>query len=373
MSEPNLNIIAFDIPYPPDYGGSIDIFYKLKSLHEKGVRIILHCFQYNKSPQKELEKYCSEVYYYPRKKGILYQFAKLPYIVRTRNHPDLLKNLLKNDFPILFEGLHSCFFLDHPQLKNRTRIVRTHNIEHAYYSGLQKATPHFFRKVYYGLESRKLKRFEPKLADANVLLTISEADQQYFAGKFERADLVPAFHPFNELTCNTGKGDYFLYHGKLSVEENHNAALFLVEEVFCATDAELILAGSKPGKTLIEACKKAPNIKLIADPTPEKMEELIENAHACVLPTFQSTGLKLKLLISLFSSRFVLVNAEMLQGTSLAEACEIANSKEEFISQINKIQEMEFTQKTIDKRHQLIQKYQNGTNAEKLLKILEDL
>ncbi len=373
MPAQTLNIIAFDIPYPPDYGGSIDIFYKLKALCENGTRIILHCFQYNKSQQKELEKYCSEVHYYPRQKGIFYQCSKLPYIVQTRNHPDLLKNLLKNDFPILFEGLHTCFFLDHPQLNNRIKMVRTHNIEHAYYKGLQKATPDFFKKIYYRLESRKLKHFEAKLANANVLLTISEEDRQYFAAKFSRAELITAFHPFNDLNCKTGKGDYFLYHGKLSVEENHKAALYLIEEVFNSTDAQLIIAGNKPDKTLIDFCKKMSNVELVSDPTQGKMDELIANAQACVLPTFQSTGLKLKLLISLFSSRFVLVNAEMLKGTSLDEACEIANSADEFISAVNKIREMKFTQKTIDKRRQLLQPYQNGTNAEKLQKILGNL
>ncbi len=38
----HLHIIAFDIPFPPDYGGVIDVYYKIKTLSEAGVRIHLH-------------------------------------------------------------------------------------------------------------------------------------------------------------------------------------------------------------------------------------------------------------------------------------------------------------------------------------------
>lgn len=38
----HLNIVAFDNPYPPTYGGVIDVYYKLKSLAETGLKIHLH-------------------------------------------------------------------------------------------------------------------------------------------------------------------------------------------------------------------------------------------------------------------------------------------------------------------------------------------
>ena len=37
-----LNIVSLDNPYPPDYGGAIDIYYKLKSyvdMYRKGIRL----------------------------------------------------------------------------------------------------------------------------------------------------------------------------------------------------------------------------------------------------------------------------------------------------------------------------------------------
>ena len=51
-----LHIISFDIPYPANYGGVIVIFNQIKALHEQGVKVILHCYQYgSRTPQTELE------------------------------------------------------------------------------------------------------------------------------------------------------------------------------------------------------------------------------------------------------------------------------------------------------------------------------
>ena len=36
-----LNIVSFNIPYPANYGGVIDVYYKLEALHACGVKLIL--------------------------------------------------------------------------------------------------------------------------------------------------------------------------------------------------------------------------------------------------------------------------------------------------------------------------------------------
>ena len=130
---PELHIISFEIPYPPDYGGVVDVFYKIKALSVLGVKIHLHCFQYGRKEQPVLEKYCFKVYYYPRKTTKLKFFSRLPYIVASRESEELMSNLLKDKHPILMEGLHSTLYIKDERLKGRKIIVRSHNIEHNYY------------------------------------------------------------------------------------------------------------------------------------------------------------------------------------------------------------------------------------------------
>jgi len=38
MSDLHIHIISFDIPFPANYGGVIDVFYKAKALTDSGVK-----------------------------------------------------------------------------------------------------------------------------------------------------------------------------------------------------------------------------------------------------------------------------------------------------------------------------------------------
>ena len=43
MSLKGINIVSFNVPYPPNYGGIIDVYYKIKALREIGCEVVLHC------------------------------------------------------------------------------------------------------------------------------------------------------------------------------------------------------------------------------------------------------------------------------------------------------------------------------------------
>ena len=42
LPKKHLHIISFDVPFPADYGGVIDVFYKLKAFASEGVKIHLY-------------------------------------------------------------------------------------------------------------------------------------------------------------------------------------------------------------------------------------------------------------------------------------------------------------------------------------------
>ncbi len=169
-SKKRLHIVSFDNPFPPNYGGVIDVFYKLKALHDQGIEIVLHAFEYGRKPTTQLNKFCKKVYYYQRRNFVNPFVGSLPYIVNTRNSPELLDNLLKDDAPVLFEGLHTCFFLDHPLLAKRTKFVRMHNIEHEYYEKLESVERNFFKKYFFTKEATRLREFEKILSHAQGIL-----------------------------------------------------------------------------------------------------------------------------------------------------------------------------------------------------------
>jgi hypothetical protein len=347
------------------------VFYKIKALHEKGCEIILHCFDYGRGKQEELNNYCAEVHYYPRKMSVLGLFSNLPYIVVTRNNQSLLNNLCKDNAPVLFEGLHACFFLSHPQLKNKLKIVRTHNIEHDYYSNLAKSEKNIIRKLYFSQEAKKLKRFEQMLSHANVITAISANDCYHFKRKHQAVYTVSAFHPYNKVDIKTGKGTYALYHGNLAVAENNLGALYLVNEVFCRSAFPLIIAGSQPSAELKEAVKKHAHITLKGDISTHEINELIANAQINVLPTFQATGIKLKLLAALYSGRYCLVNNPMVANTGLEDMCIVKNSPAEMALSIDQLKDLEMDDQIIAKRKSILEaSFSNSYNANTLLQII---
>jgi len=371
MPDKHLHIVAFSIPYPANYGGVIDVFYKLKALHKAGIKIHLHCYQYDRPETTALNKYCESVNYYSRNTGIAAQFSFRPYIVESRQSDKLLKNLLTDQHPILFEGLHSCFYLNHSSLQGRMLIYRESNIEHHYYYNLFKSEKSPGKKLFYLLESLKLRWYQKQLKHATKMLVVSQTDQEYLAAKFPGKAVIylPSFHGNNEVKSMAGRGDYVLYHGNLSVGENALAAEYLVKEVFNDITIKLKIAGLNPSDSLRNLVSGYKNIELIANPPQEEMETLIKNAQINVLVTFQATGLKLKLLNTLYNGRWMLVNQEMLAGTGLENLCEIAGSAAEMKNKITSLFNTPFDPKQVIARAELLQqRFSDETNAKMLIR-----
>lgn len=371
VSVNQLNVIAFDIPYPANYGGVIDIYYKLEALNRMGMKIHLHCYQYGREQSLKLNAICHRVYYYKRKTFKNPFYSKLPYIVASRNSSELLENLKKNDFPILFEGLHCCYYLAHPELKERFKIVRTHNVEHDYYKKLEEVENNFFKKYFFRVEAERLKKFESNLKHASLVAAISPNDQQYFARKYKNVIYIPAFHPNNRLRSVNGRGDYVFYHGNLSVGENDEAARFLINNVFSSLDLPLVIAGNNPSSELTKLVESTPNVELLKDVNSDSILEYVKNAHINVLPTFQSTGIKLKLINSLYLGRHCLANNMMVQNTGLEPFCTIANTPVQFVKKLKSLWKEPFSLDELDKRRQYLeQHFDNEKNAARLMEAI---
>lgn len=368
-----LHIVSFDVPFPANYGGVIDVFYKLKFLREQGVEIYFHCFEYGRGQQVILNNYCKEVYYYKRNTSFFQHFTLLPFIVKSRKNKELLNNLSLIDAPILFEGLHTCGFLNDARLKDRFKIYRESNIEHEYYFKLAESESSLLKKIYFFIEAIKLKRFEKTLVHSDLMLTVSKKDNEYLKQKFPNnlVEYLPSFHPYKACVSNPGKGDYVLYHGNLQISENHLAAMFLVKEVFTEPHLKYIIAGLNPKSDLKNLIAIKDNIELIENPDQDTLNELIQHAHINCLVSFQKTGLKLKLLHALFAGRFCMVNDEMLYGTDLSELCIIGNSAEELRKKIKDFFNYSFTEKETSSREQKLKLYNVELNAKRILEIVQ--
>ncbi len=371
MPDNHLHIVSFTIPYPANYGGVIDVFYKLKALNKAGIKIHLHCFQYDRETAPELEKYCATVHYYPRKTGIRSQLSLLPYIVNSRQSSQLFNTLQNDTFPILFEGLHSCFYLNNSIINDRKLIYRESNIEHHYYYNLAKAEKNILRKFYFLIESTRLFFYQKQLRHAHTMLVVSQTDCHYLSEKFPDNKVVylPSFHGNDVIYSSPVKSNYALYHGNLSVAENSQAAMYLIREVYSKINQKLIIAGLNPDEVLTDEVKKHSNIELRVNPSKEEMQKLVSEAQINILLTFQPTGLKLKLLNTLFTGKHVIVNQHMLAGTGLESLCIVKNTPAELQTAIAEYMAIDFDTNQLDIRKNILEsRYSDEANARALIR-----
>lgn len=367
----HLHIISLDVPYPVDYGGVYDLFYKLPALQAQGVKIHLHCFDGGKGPQPQLDQYCETVQYYPRNTGYKGISGTMPYIVASRKNEALCQNLLQDNYPIFMEGVHCTYPAFDQRFNNRKKFVRIHNVENIYYRQLFGCTDNLLKKIYYAAESRLLKKYEQALVTkATAFWAVTEKDTQYYRHELHcnTMDYLPLYLPEWTIKSKPGMGTYCLYHGNLEVKENEFAAEWLLQNVFNKIEIPFVIAGKNPSPKLQKMADAKLHTCLVANPGEKEMQEMIEKAQMHILPSYNDTGIKIKLLNALYNGRHCLVNSQAVDGTGLGELCHIADEKSELIALIEKIFHQPFQQYEIEGRTRFLNShFNNEKNAKQMV------
>lgn len=371
--EKHLHIVCFDVPYPLNYGGVFDPFCMIQTMHEMGIHLHLHCFEYGRGQQLELEKYCVEVNYYPRNQGHKGFSTEIPYIVSSRSSKTLLENLQQDRYPVLLEGIHCTYPLYAGALENRRVILRLHNVEYKYYHHLFHHEKSWLKKAYFYNESRLLKQYERKLANQATILAMSEKDVDLYKQKFQARSIsyLPVFTPFQQVTSMEGLGTYCLYHGNLSVAENEKAAIWLLENVFDKLDLPFVIAGKNPSARLQRIAELNVQSCVIENPDDQEMKDLIRRAQINILPSFNDTGIKLKLLNALYNGRHCIVNEAAIHQTGLEPACHIGTNAEAFQHIIVQLYNHAFGEEEITLRTKLLgARFSNRKNCKQLIELI---
>ena len=360
MPDP-IHIVCLDAPAPADYGGAIDMFYKVKELsrlHD----IFLHYFNYKPGRDaKGLSGYCREIFSYGRKKFSASLPFKTPYIIGSRVNQLLIERLNADNYPLLLEGIHTAGiipFLD----SERKVVIRMHNDESAYYKKLAGAESNILKKIYHWNESRLLNSAQRRLPDQIPLACVSHTDMDALKTRYDKEQLyyIPSFTPWQESNGFEGLGEYCLYHGNLEVAENKGMALWLTENVFTGRELPFKIAGK--GANVLRS-KLPANIEIIDDPSDEQMESLIRHAQINIVPSLNNTGLKLKLLHALRSGRHCITNEAGVAGTGLEKLVTIATDAEDYRTQIRLLMQQPFTSDISVQRQKLMEPYSNKRNA----------
>jgi hypothetical protein len=209
-----------------------------------------------------------------------------------------------------------------------------HNIESQYYKHLARLESNFLKKIFFWIESYKLEKYEKQLFafDCLLFLAISKNDfKKIKKNTRNKVELLPPFHPFAKVEILEGKGNYVLFHGNLSISDNEQSAIFLIEKVFSIFNIPFVIAGKSPSKKIKQIAAQFPNISIVENPSEIYLKQLIQEAHINLLWSMQAEGIKLKLFYALFQGRFVVSNDNIVLNTGFEKLTTITNTADEII------------------------------------------
>ncbi|WP_282136643.1 hypothetical protein [Seonamhaeicola maritimus] len=367
MLDKEIQIVSFNNPFPPNFGGAIDIFYKVKALSEQGVKIYLHIYHYERRDISGLKDYCEEIFLYKKDNSLIKHLSLLPFSVSSRFSSDLIENLKKKNAPIIFESIRTTNILRRESFK-QTTAVRCHNIEHDYSWGLCRSEKNLFKKLAFLVDGYKLKHYERILNKVDCLLSISGFESDYFNKNFKNETFyLPVFQENERVLSEKGFGKYALYHGDLAVSDNIKSALFLID-VFKDLEEPLIIASSTEVPKVLNEIKRYDNISFEFVFKEEQLKTLIREAHINALYSFQRSGTKLKVFNALFNGRHCILNTNMVDDPDVLEVSCVVENKVEFQKAVKHL----FGKKFIitNERRELLKKYSPVVNAKKLIDIM---
>jgi hypothetical protein len=368
-----LDIVSFGVPYPPNYGGAIDVYYRILALKKLGILIYLHCFTYDdQQASSEIESVCASVTYYKRDTGIHRLLTKLPYIVATRMPQALLTNLAKGSGPIFYDGIHTCGFIGRKELRHRKAVVRMHNIEWEYYMLLCQTSTSWWRKLHFRRESAKLRRFERAVTKkADIIFAISSGDRHYFSSRHKNVHVLLPFHQYEDVAVLPGEGDYVLMHGDLSVEDNL-AVIERLAQICIKLNISYKIAGRAPDEEGMARLLKLENADLHLDISAEDMLALMQNAQIQIIDSMITSGFKIKLLSALYTARHI-VARKTLVSKELRNVVHTYTDRSEIETLLIPLMQQPISISEISERKSvLLPNFSNSENASKLIKLLSE-
>lgn len=158
---------------------------------------------------------------------------------------------------------------------------------------------------------------------------------------------------------------YVIFHGNLDITDNREAAK-LLDDICAELKVKCVVTGKLTNSTF-----NIQHAVIVPNPSGPQIQALIENAQACFVHSAFANGVKLKLLYSLFSGRFVIANQACVTGTRLGELAVLANTRDEIKTAIKGCLDSEYTVADYERRKTLLQQYyDNRKNAALILEQL---
>jgi hypothetical protein len=161
-----------------------------------------------------------------------------------------------------------------------------------------------------------------------------------------------------------------LFHGDLRISDNIKSAQFLIDTFKTLPNYQLVIASSFSNSELIKTIDSISNIKFTIIENSEHLDKIFENTRLHIVLSFQKTGIKLKLINTLYQNRHVIVNELVVEDTGLESVCETMTHKTGLIQKIKTLFDKDFSEELILKRQKALLSFDTEQNAKKIIELI---
>ncbi|PJG83506.1 glycosyltransferase [Caviibacterium pharyngocola] len=335
----NILILASDYPYPPNHGGRVDIFEKIKNLKLIGFNIYLISTVREAVKETDIDfmnNVVSENIILLRNRSLLSLFSINPFQIQSRKVDNLkigkeIINIKSISFDYcLIEG-HYCFGL-YDLLKSKLTIkkvvLRVHNDESVYFKELALSTKNIFKKLFFYFEFIKFRIYDNKLKkrkDISLNLHISSKElDSYMDRNIGKNVFLPASIDISYILPYSVKNNKtVLFLGSLFMPNNIEGVFWYLNNIhkrLCEkyTDYNLIIAGNTKGVNLFHLNNKLSNfdnIKFVD--SPKELSDLYAKSCVFINPMLSGAGVKLKTINAIQNGLPVVSTSVGNEGTGL--------------------------------------------------------
>lgn len=322
-----VTLVAFEIPYPPDHGGRLDVWRRMAAMARMGVDIQLIGWRKNPLGTAEeaiLRRHARVVHVLPFRGGLLgaavraLALTRVPLEVTSRisfgRSWQQLKESVKEFRPhlVIADQLHSgAIALPLNAELGLPLVYRSHNIEHRYWTRMRKSAQGF-DKFLRSLSLLHLRSYElTMLRRCDAFFDISATDLAIWRDLgFSHGSVLPPLIEFPEPISN-GSGasepDHdVVFLGNLHSANNVAGVLWFLRKVMpilrdAVPDVRVLIAGSRPVEALVKACAGTRNVRLLANP--DQAAAVYRSGRVLINPVATGSGVALKSLDMLVAAR----------------------------------------------------------------------
>jgi glycosyltransferase involved in cell wall biosynthesis len=324
-----LLIVAPDFPFPPNYGGRVDMWCRIQLLHRMGIPVdLIASVKEIPSEQQvqEVQRYVSSLTLVEREMAPVKLLSFEPFSVRSRYN---LRNipLSESYSAVILESEHVATILQNPTLRAGKRILRLHNDEADYYRELSGSSRDLRRKVFYRIEGIKFRPYSSRaMGWCDLFWFASDFDRQEYCVKHPTGAPKSFFVPLHVERSTMKRHELDSYRvffaGKLGFANNARAVEWYIAEVHAKLadikGYELMVAGNTEGESmdsLRSSIGRYPNISLYENPS--DLDPYYEMASVFINPIFHGAGVKLKTIDAIRAGLPVVSTSMGIQGTPL--------------------------------------------------------